>query len=194
MGGNDTVITLVTDEGIFHLLNITSGNMGIALILKNMIDVWERYGPETFVVEDNQAQDYIIQFVHSPREILSAIGLPDAETILSQLPVEPFNTTGQKKADPTYGICAMTADFEQEKWRIPRNSETDRWRDELDSFTLSDHPGDRIMASWFAWQRLRERARRTTIQACTLGRKSNGQEAPFSSSPGSSSGLRIRAG
>lgn len=170
---NETVFFTVGlgRDGIFRVINIASGRFGIHGILKLMIDVYQRYGPEEFIVEDNQAQSYLSQFIERPKELLEIIGVSGAESILSQIRVVPFTTTAGKKLDPQYGISAMTADFEQEKWRIPRNEETDKWRDEQDSFTLADHPGDRVMASWFVWQRLRERARRQKIRAFTAGGK-----------------------
>lgn len=158
-------------EGLFWVNNISSGRMGIHGILKMLINVFQRYGPEEFVVEDVAAQSYLVQFIERPKELLEIIGVTGVDSILSQIRVVPFTTTAGKKLDPQYGISAMTADFEQEKWRIPRNEETDKWRDEQDSFTLADHPGDRVMASWFVWQRLRERARRQKIRAFTAGGK-----------------------
>lgn len=169
---NETIFFTVglSRSGLFYVINVTSGRMEIMGILRMMVDIWRRYGPSVFVVENVAAQDYIVQFVRNPKEVLEAIGVMGVESALSQIRVEPF-TTGSNKDDPMYGIRAMTADWEQLKWRVPRTPETLKWREEMDRFTPAGHPGDRIMASWFVWSRLRERARMQKIRARTVGGK-----------------------
>lgn len=90
------------------------------------------------VVENNAAQDYIIQFARAG----------------SAIPIIPF-TTGRNKAHPEFGVESMATEFSAGKWRIPNRGgqmhpEVSKWVDEMLFYNPAAHTGDRLMASWFA--------------------------------------------
>ncbi|MHC4064978.1 MAG: hypothetical protein ACYSUI_10820, partial [Planctomycetota bacterium] len=120
-------------------------------ILEQVKQVHANFGG-LFVVENNAAQHYIVQFLRDQ----------------SAVPVVPF-TTGRNRAHPEYGVESLAAEFAGGKWIIPAKSydEHGRWRAKLDKeveewitellfYDPREHVGDRVMASWFA----REGARR----------------------------------
>jgi hypothetical protein len=152
--------------GIYETISIDSIRGEIADILRLMIDVYIRYAPQEYVVENNAAQAYLEQFIRRKDEILQIIGAkadPRTPQILNFLRIIPF-TTGRQKADTEFGIRAMTADFEHARWRVHDNDQTHRWRDEMDRYTETSHPGDRVMGGWFCWWRLRQKSQRSKIR------------------------------
>lgn len=100
-------------------------------------DMWLRYNPTEIVVENNNAQDFIIQHLNNTRA----------------MPITPM-TTGTQKPDIFIGIPFLAATVHQQKWRIPRNGyrekeATDQWIKEALEYGQG-HSGDVLMASWFA--------------------------------------------
>jgi hypothetical protein len=144
----------VDNRGVKHVLNIFAGRWSLVDIVKQFCRIQLNFKPVLFMVENNAAQDYIVQFLRGSDEILSAIVLDGQQdmrslrTITSQIRVQGF-TTGKNKADPTYGVRAMAIDFAARKWRIPRGTQTEAWIKEMTTFTPLEHTGDRLMASWF---------------------------------------------
>jgi hypothetical protein len=148
----------VDPKGVKHVLNIRAGRMGLVDIIRNFCQIQERFGPVLFEVENNAAQDYLVQFLRGADEIFKAIvshgadAAPDAleqiKTVASRIRLHPF-TTGKNKADPTLGVRAMSVDFENQMWRIPRHRQTLEWVEEMLRFDPNEHTGDRLMASWF---------------------------------------------
>jgi len=97
-----------------------------------------RFPGGVFIVENNQAQDYLVQDMHASTAI----------------PIYGF-TTGANKADPTFGVEAMTASFAAGKWIIPNRGgicdpEIQQWIEGLYSYTPTAHVSDYVMAGWFA--------------------------------------------
>lgn len=138
---------LVYDDQVRQLLGLESGRWPGPEIVRRIIAAAQRYGSILYV-ENNAAQDYILQFAREQHAALT---------------VRPF-TTGSNKADPSFGIESMGAEVEGGKWIIPSSDgtwegaapEVQAWMQEMVDFDPKDHTGDRLMASWFA----REGARR----------------------------------
>lgn len=138
---------LVYEDQVRQVLGLESGRWPGPEILRRIVSAAQRYGSILYV-ENNAAQDYLLQFLR-------------AEGVA--LPVRPF-TTGSNKADPSFGVESMGAEVEGGKWIIPTSdgtwegapAEVQAWMQEMVDFDPADHTGDRLMASWFA----REGARR----------------------------------
>ncbi len=142
---DETVLfTIMVDEkGNRRVLNITAGRWTGPDILRKIQDVYEAFGG-IMVVENNAAQQYIVQFLQENTAI----------------PVIPF-TTGRNKAHPEFGVESLAAELAGGKWVIPNmggvvHKEVGEWVNELLFYDPREHTGDRVMASWFA----REGARR----------------------------------
>ena len=106
-------------------------------IMGKVRELWDRFHP-IFVIENVAAQDYLVQLLQGSTSI----------------PIIPF-ATGKNKADPTFGLEAMSAEFAAGKWIIPNHGgvcepEIQAWVDEMLSYSPSAHSGDRLMSSWFA--------------------------------------------
>lgn len=119
-----------------RILWIERGRWGfrVAALIK---EFWARYSPTEVVVENNNAQDFIIQHISAT----------------SALPITPM-TTGTQKPDIYIGIPYLASTVAQQKWRIPRNGYrekemTDQWIKECLEYGQG-HTGDVLMASWFA--------------------------------------------
>lgn len=118
-----------------RILWIERGRWGFR-ITSVIEDFWMRYNPTEIVVENNNAQDYILQHLAEKRAIsLTAI------------------TTGTQKPDIFVGIPYLASTVHQQKWRIPRNGQreveiTDQWIKEALEYGQG-HSGDVLMASWF---------------------------------------------
>lgn len=128
---------LVHPNGDRQVLNIRSGKWSGPEIVKQIRRVYDDFGG-IVLVENNAAQDYILQFLR-------------AET---SVPVRAF-TTGRNKADPSFGIESLATELANGKWIIPNrngvmNREIQDWISELLFYDPKEHTGDRVMASWFA--------------------------------------------
>lgn len=105
-------------------------------IIEMLADLTKRFGC-AWKVENNGAQDYIRQF---------------AET--KGIATDPF-TTGKQKADPQFGIPSLGVELFQGMWILPVGDERSRamvttWRTQCLDWTPGAHPGDLLMASFFA--------------------------------------------
>ncbi len=131
-----------------HVLNIESGKWAGPEIVGRIISTHDRFG-SVVVVENNAAQDFILQFT---REV-------------SAVPIIPF-TTGRNKAHPEFGVESLFAELANGKWVIPNiggqlessqmHEEVQAWLQEMLYYEPGEHTGDRLMAAWLA----REGARR----------------------------------
>lgn len=127
----------VHPNGSREVLDCTSGRWSGPDILKQIEDVHRRYHGIVYV-ENNAAQDYILQFMRAG----------------SAVPVKAFNT-GTNKYHPEFGIEGMATEMANGKWIIPCTQgvtapELAEWINELLYYDPAAHPGDRLMASWFA--------------------------------------------
>ena len=126
-------------DGRKLVVNVRAGRWGAPEILENIKQCWEDFG-SMFVVENNAAQDYIVQLL----------------TDQTNIPILPF-TTGRNKANPEFGIDGMAAEFAAGKWIVPSakgtgvtGKEVAVWIGEMAGYDPRMHTGDSLMASWFA--------------------------------------------
>jgi hypothetical protein len=141
--------------GLRRVLRIESGRWTGPEILHRVEQTFLAFG-SIFIVENNAAQQYIIDFTKESDLVV---------------PVIPF-TTGRNKAHPEFGVESVGAEMANGKWLIPNtNGRTDdevsEWITELLFYDPREHVGDRVMASWFA----REGARRFA----DFGRRNSGK-------------------
>lgn len=152
-GGATTMLTLcVHRSGLRQLVAARSGRWSGGDVMRNLVDVGERYGG-VIVVEDNGIQRHIVE-------------LANEEGVAVPVPVLPFYT-GRNKYDVTLGVDAMAAEFEAGRWMLPSGrsgrdvpDEVRRLLGEARAYSPGSHPGDRLMGLWFArtWALRRLRA------------------------------------
>jgi len=134
--GSIFVIEFIPETEDRRILWIERGRWGFRVVDK-IKQLEPRYRPQKVKVENNQAQDYIIQELDKT----------------SSIPVEGF-TTGGQKPDIFIGIPYLAATVTSGKWIIPRGdyecvAQTDQWIAEALEYGQG-HSGDTLMASWFA--------------------------------------------
>lgn len=128
---------LVQADGTRRVLNIRSGKWTGPEIIKQIKKAHDDFG-SIVVVENNAAQDYILQFLRDETAV----------------PVKAF-TTGKNKAHPEFGVESLATELANLKWAIPSRGgqvekEISDWIAELLFYDPREHTGDRVMASWFA--------------------------------------------
>jgi len=128
---------LVYPNGDRELLWIDGGKYSGPEIVDKLIDTHRRFGSVMYV-ENNAAQEYILQFARSE----------------SAVTVQPF-TTGRNKANPEFGIESLAVEMANGKWIIPCkdghiHKQVSMWIQEMLYYSPAAHTGDRLMASWFA--------------------------------------------
>jgi hypothetical protein len=130
-----------------ELLEVLAGRWHGPDILARILDVHSRFQSIVYV-ENNAAQDYILQFTRH----------------VSAVPVKPF-TTGRNKAHPEHGVESLAVEMQNGKWILPcqggRSPELQALVSEMLYYDPRVHVGDRLMALWFA----REAARMGAVQA-----------------------------
>lgn len=131
-----------------EILCVESGRWSGPEIVQKIVDTHRRYN-SLVIVENNAAQDFILQFTRAAAAI----------------PLRAF-TTGRNKAHPEFGIESIGAELANGKWVIPNRNgrchpEIDAWINEMLFYDPRAHTGDRLMASWFA----REGVRMSTLKA-----------------------------
>lgn len=129
--------------GIRRVLNIRSGKWTGPEIITEIEKCYKDFGG-LFIVENNAAQDYILQFLNARS---------------TNVPVRSF-TTGRNKASPEFGVESLATELAGGKWQIPSHAgkggkrvmhaEVQEWVSELLFYNPKEHTGDRVMASWFA--------------------------------------------
>ena len=114
-------------------------------IKQRVIESYHSYNPIKVKVESIAYQDML-------RQELS-----------EDIPVEGFKTTSSKKFNEETGIAYMAMLFEQGRVIIPSSRDnldnlrvTQQLLSELAVYTYDSHAGDLLMASWFAFEALRE--------------------------------------
>ena len=144
------LVTVVRHQsGDLELLNIQAGRWTADEIMRQIALAHHRYTGDV-MVEDVAAQGLLVQ--------LARASYPD-------VPIRPFTTTAKRKRDPRYGVEAMAASFAAGRWIIPSGAggkelhqEVRTWIDEMLYYDPRVHTGDRLMASWFAWDAARREA------------------------------------
>jgi hypothetical protein len=132
------LFTIAVDPmGMRHVLSCESGKWAGPEIVNRIIDIHHRF-QSIVIVENNAAQDFILQFTRHR----------------SAVPLKAF-TTGRQKAHPEFGIEGIATEMENGKWSIPNKDgvchpEIQKWIDEMLYYDPKAHTGDRLMACWFA--------------------------------------------
>jgi len=139
-----TVLTTIAVDryGVRTLLNVEAGRWSGPEILTRINSTHLRY-QSIVIVENNAAQDFIIQFARAG----------------SAVPIHAF-TTGRNKAHPEFGIESLAAELASGKWRIPNRNgvmhpEVAALVDEMLFYSPAAHTGDRLMSMWFAREGVR---------------------------------------
>jgi len=158
-----TVFITVEDcIGYYNVLNIRATQIAAGDILRAIVDIHEKFhmrsGLGQFVVENNAAQDYIVQMAKDA-VLMKAMGI--SEGSIRTLNVTGRTTTSMKR-DIEYGIPAVAADIEMGRWRFPKHEEMDELRKEMLDWIpdMGYHTGDRLMALWIARSKLAKPAPR----------------------------------
>jgi len=142
------LVTIAVEEktGRRTILDIRSGKMSGPEIIAEIKEV-HRLFHSLIIVESNASQIYIKQFIDDT----------------SAVPVRAFYT-GKNKLDPTFGIESLAIEMSAGKWVIPNDGGTLDGRIEPEALALIGemlrydpkvHPGDRLMAMWFAREGIR---------------------------------------
>lgn len=139
---------VVHPNGDREVLDVQAGRWAGPEIVQRIIDVHHRYH-SIVLVESVSAQQFIVDFTKA----------------LSAVPVKPFNTTGKGNTATNvhhmeFGIEGLATEMANAKWIIPAvqvgsmlraaHPQLDAWVNELLYYEPRAHPGDRLMASWFA--------------------------------------------
>lgn len=130
-----------------EVIGIESGKWHGDEIVSRIIEVHRRFG-SLVVVENNAAQDFIVQFTRAR----------------SAVPIRPFNTTAHAIRHPEFGLETLGAEMAGAKWIIPCRKglgapEVQRWLTDLLTYQPGAHAGDHLMASWFAREGARSMGR-----------------------------------
>ena len=143
----------------FLPLDIRHGHWEVTRIFEEMRTVLGLYPNHLgFTIEDNAAQDYLIQMLNNPKHLR---GLGWSDTEIARLRVRPFTTTAKNKWSNTIGVRAMAADFEQDRWILPSDEygnalpEVQLLVDGLLGFDPSSHTSDHVMAAWLFLEQAR---------------------------------------
>ncbi len=130
---------LVAPNGAIQVLECLAARMEGPEILDAIDDVSRRWGSVVFV-ENNGAQDYIVQFMKKRGSGPRVNGL----------------TTGVQKLHPEYGVQRIATELFQGKWVIPSKGglhpSMQAFIDEMIYYDPRVHTGDRLMAAYLARQ------------------------------------------
>jgi hypothetical protein len=133
-----------TTGGKRRILWADAGRWRKREIVERLQGVHRRFGGY-MMVEDIAAQNYLIQ------------DLEDQTSI----PVMAYQTTGERKRDPRYGIESIGVDLENRRWEIPCDQHgrvpevLQAWQDECMEYKPTEHAGDLLMAGYFALEGVR---------------------------------------
>jgi hypothetical protein len=129
-------------DGSREVLDIQAGRWQGPEIVNRIVDVHTRY-QSIVIVENNAAQEYILQFARQA----------------SAVPVQPL-TTGANKHNIQFGVESIATEMYNAKWIIPcdrseaghfmAHDEVEKWIGEMLYYDPHTHTGDRLMASWLA--------------------------------------------
>lgn len=148
------IFTLAVDPGTGkrYPLEIRRGKWGPTESVNQLIDAYNTHRHQIIVVENNAAQDAIVQWA--------------LEKGHASMPLLPF-ATGKQKVDPMLGLPGMEVEFANNSWIVAMgNAEHEPdckcgfcvWKSEMGSHPVGE-ASDTVMASWFA----REAARAITL-------------------------------
>lgn len=138
------VVTIAKHGARFRIVGLRSGKWKAPELLQIIRDETTRFRSIAYV-ENNQAQDFLVQFATE--------GINGADS----LPVVGF-TTGANKHDPSFGVESLAVDLRNSLWIFPSGDGTDEdidpellaLRADLEFYDPTAHTPDRLMALWFA--------------------------------------------
>jgi hypothetical protein len=139
-------------DGMRRILDIDSGRFTGRDIIGKIIEKTERFD-SSVTVENNSAQDFIIQFAKETKKDLNVKGL---------------TTTGASKRNENWGVESIFSEIQNGAWIIPCDRDgrvaknTQAWIDDCIYYQPMAHSGDYLMASWFAREASRKRSSSTT--------------------------------
>jgi hypothetical protein len=144
------VTILVYQNGMREILNVARAKLSGIDILKQLFDIHRRY-KSICVVENNAAQDYIVQFANEMGQF--------GQSQLGVIPIIPF-TTGANKIHPEFGVESLATEMAMGKWSIPSSNgrvhaSLEPLIDEICNYDPVTHTGDCLMAMWFAREGVR---------------------------------------
>lgn len=152
-----TVFTTVEDCGdTWRVINIDARRIQAGDIIRSIIDIGRRFHFNSalgiFIVENNAAQDYIVQSAKDA-ELMRGLGVKPEESSL--LNVIGKTTTAQKR-DLEFGIPRLAVDIEMGRWELPDHPEAESLIQEMMEWIpdLGHHSGDRLMSLWIARHQL----------------------------------------
>jgi hypothetical protein len=153
---------LVWPDGTRQVLDIRRGRWQSPLIIKNVVDVYDRF-KSSFFVENNAAQQYLVQWIHEDHPWINVKGF----------------RTGKNKRDLAYGVESIAGELEDGMWLIPNEDgavhpNVKIWEQEMLFYSPDGHTGDCLMASWIAREAARAYGalrRRRTAEVRVLGGK-----------------------
>lgn len=146
-------------SGLKRPLEICAGQMEVHEIARQVIRIVRLYpGHRGFRVEDNAAQDYLLQVLRNG-DIMRTLGATEKD--LQKINIRNHTTTAENKWDPVIGIRGMAVHFAQGKWPIPCDDRgrcpglIEEWYDAMLAFDPTGHTNDILMASWLASEEAR---------------------------------------
>lgn len=134
---------LEDNKGNRRLLCIEGGKLTAPEIIAAVVDQHRRYG-SLIVIENNAAQDFMRQFIVE----------------LHNIPIVPHTTTAAKR-DPILGVEGLAIELANGKWIFPSehrvcHPQVAKFINEMLYYAPTLHPGDRLMACYFARNKARE--------------------------------------
>ena len=151
-GQQVVIFTLaIGPHGMRYPIDVKRGKWGPTRSINELINAYRQHRHQLICVENNAAQEAIIQWALEKGE--------------RSMPIVPF-TTGKQKADPAMGLPGMEVEFCNDSWVCAMGSEHAPdcecgfcvWYKELQNHPIGID-SDTVMASWFA----REAARGLSI-------------------------------
>jgi hypothetical protein len=148
-------VGLIHPNGDRQVLWVEGGRWRAVEIMAKAQDFYQRFRC-IFVVENVAAQDLLVQIMQGSTEmnlVFDGDGLAHLRKGSTALPIIPF-TTGKNKADPTFGVEALSTKFAAGKYIIPSRGgachpQITEWIDGLLSYSPLAHTSDFVMAGWF---------------------------------------------
>lgn len=132
-------------DGKRLILDIEFGQFDAPTIVRKIIDKCQRYR-SIARVENNAAQDYIVQFARAQN---------------ASVPIKA-HATGRSKAHPEYGVEGMFIEIQNGAWIIPCDHSgrchpnVQKWIDACLYYQPDAHVDDVLMSSWLAREQARE--------------------------------------
>lgn len=153
--GDETVLWTIKvhDDGTRELVHVAAGRWSATQILVRLAQEHHQFGSQ-IAVEDNAAQEYLVQMLSDDADVSSIIGKG------TQVPVFGL-PTGSNKHDERFGVIAIGTSMNAGKWMLPcpRGAkvgspdlppQVQKFVVECLDYTASGHTGDRLIAAWKA--------------------------------------------